>query len=238
MILARAGQCYKTRPGPAVYGGVSRYNYSRRAEAPANKPGSGWVTRRARAGPAPQPGPGALRCGPMQPLYLVAVLPPEPVFSQTWALKQEVHGLTGSRNAVRLPPHITLLPPLRESLDFEPQCTAALAAFAAREAAFEVALDGFAWFGDRTLFVRVSESAALRALHARLLAWCATQPHLTLATRDLPPAQVPALRQLFAGRAYAAAFAVAQLTLFRHDGQQWQPRATFLLGNATAAPEV
>jgi 2'-5' RNA ligase len=180
----------------------------------------------------------------MQPLYLLALLPPEPVFSQTWALKQEVHALTGSRNAVRLPPHITLLPPLRESIEFEAQCTAALAAFAAGEAAFEVALDGFGWFGDRTLFVRVREGAALRALHARLMAWCAAHlpqvrpenrpytPHLTLATRDLPPAQVPGLRQLFGGRAYAAAFAVAQLALFRHDGRQWEPRATFLLGRA------
>lgn len=182
----------------------------------------------------------------MQPLYLLALLPPEPVFSQTWALKQEVHGLTGSRNAVRLPPHITLLPPMRESVDFENQCTTVLAAFAASEIAFEVALDGFAWFGDRTLFVRVSEGAALRALHARLLAWCAAHlpqvrpenrpytPHLTLATRDLPPAQVPPLRELFAERAYAAAFAATQFTLFRHDGRQWEPRATFLLGSAGA----
>lgn len=185
----------------------------------------------------------------MHPLYLVAVLPPEPVFSQIWALKQEVHGLTGSRNAVRLPPHITLLPPWRETVDFEQACTTALAGFAAGEAAFEVGLEGFAWFGDRTLFVRVSAEAALRALHARLLAWCAAHlpqvrpenrpytPHLTLATRDLPPAQVPALRQLFAGRPYAAVFAVTQLTLFRHDGQQWQPRANFWLG-ASSAPKA
>jgi len=178
----------------------------------------------------------------MQALYLLAALPPEPVFSQTWALKQEVHGLTGSRNAVRLPPHITLLPPLRASADFEQQCLRALPAFAASEAPVAVGLDGFAWFGDRTLFVRVSEGAALRALHARLMLWCAAHlpqvrpenrpftPHLTLATRDLPPAQVPALRELFAGRAYAAACEVAQLTLFRHDGQQWQARATFALG--------
>ncbi|MDO7884712.1 2'-5' RNA ligase family protein [Hymenobacter cheonanensis] len=184
----------------------------------------------------------------MQPLYLVALLPPEPVFSQIWALKQEVHDLTGSRNAVRLPPHLTLLPPTRQAADFEPACTGALAAFAAGEAAFEVALDGFAWFGDRTLFVWVSEGDALRALHARLLAWCATHlpqvrpenrpytPHLTLATRDLPPAQVPALRQLFAGRHYAAAFVAAQLTLFRHDGQQWQPRATCWLGGGWQQP--
>lgn len=180
----------------------------------------------------------------MQPLYLLALLPPEPVFSQAWALKQEVHDLTGSRNAVRLPPHITLLPPTRQAAGFEEQCVASLTDFAASETAFAVALDGFAWFGDRTLFARVSDGAALRALHARLRAWCAAHlpqvppegrpytPHLTLATRDLPPAQVPALRQLFAGRVYKAAFVVAQLTLFRHDGLQWQPRATFSLGTA------
>jgi 2'-5' RNA ligase len=179
----------------------------------------------------------------MQPLYLVALLPPEPIFSQTWALKQEVHRLTGSRNAVRLPPHITLLPPLRETPDFEQACVGALAAFAAGEAGFEVALDGFAWFGNRTLYVHVSEAAALRAFHARLMAWCAAHlpqvrpenrpytPHLTLATRDLPPTQVPTLRQLFGGRTYTAAFAVAQLTLFRHDGREWQPRTTFSLGH-------
>lgn len=178
----------------------------------------------------------------MLPLYLVAVLPPAPVLAETWALKQEVHRLTGSRNAVRLPPHITLLPPFRAPAAFEADCLASLAAFAAPEPAFDVALAGFAWFGDRTLFVRVAAADALQAFHARLLGWCATHlpqvpfdtrpytPHLTLATRDLPPAQVPELRQLFAQRSYAAAFAVAGLTLFRHNGQQWQPRPPIALG--------
>ena len=182
----------------------------------------------------------------MRSLYLVALLPPEPVFSQTWALKQEVHQLTGSRNAVRLPPHITLLPPMHQDEAFEAACTGALRRFAATQPVFEVALEDFAWFGDRTLFVRVPGAEALRAFHARLLAWCATHlptiqpetrpytPHLTLATRDLPPAQVPALRQLFTARSYAAAFAVAQFTLFRHDGQQWQARATFDLGGTAS----
>ena len=182
----------------------------------------------------------------MSSLYLVALLPPEPVFSQVWGLKEEVHRLTGSRNAVRLPPHITLLPPWRASADAETAYTAALAAFAATEEGFLVALDGFAWFGDRTLFVHVSQAEALRALQARLVAWCEAHalaipaetrrytPHLTLATRDLPLAQVPVLRQLFAARAYTATFAAAQFTLFRHDGQLWQARAMFALG-ATAA---
>lgn len=177
----------------------------------------------------------------MKQLYLVALLPPEPVFAQTWALKQEVHRLTGSRNAVRLPPHITLIPPLRQPDEFEAACTQALMAFVATQTGFSVALDGFAWFGDRTLFVQVREAQALHEFHAALLDWCQWHlpavrpenrpftPHLTLATRDLPPAQVPALREQFAARAYAATFFAHNITLFRHDGQHWQPRATFEL---------
>jgi 2'-5' RNA ligase len=177
----------------------------------------------------------------MRTLYLVALLPPEPVLAQTWALKQEVHRLTGSRNAVRLPPHITLLPPFHEAADFDNTCAAALTTFAAAQTSFPVSLEDFAWFGDRTLFVSVSGKAALEAFHAQLLAWCTAHlptipcearpytPHLTLATRDLPPAQVPMLRQLFAERTYAATFEVANFTLFRHDGQHWQQSATFAL---------
>src|SRR6476619_2211341 len=101
----------------------------------------------------------------MNTLYLLALLPPEPVFSETWALKQEVHRLTGSRNAVRLPPHITLLPPVAQPDDFEARATAALQAFAATQAAPAVGLQGFAWFGNRTLFVHVSEAEPLKRLH-------------------------------------------------------------------------
>ncbi|GAA3947696.1 2'-5' RNA ligase family protein [Hymenobacter algoricola] len=178
----------------------------------------------------------------MPALYLVALLPPEPVFSQIWALKQEVHARTGSRNAVRLPPHLTLLPPMRQPAEFEAACCRALGGFAATQRPFLVGVQDFAWFGDRTLFVRVSEAAAVRHLHVALLSWCATHlpavppetrpftPHLTLATRDLPAAQVPALQQEFASRTFAATFAVTSITLFRHDGQQWVSRETFALG--------
>ncbi|GAA4024202.1 2'-5' RNA ligase family protein [Hymenobacter glaciei] len=177
----------------------------------------------------------------MNALYLVALLPPEPLFSQTWALKQEVHDLTGSRNSVRLPPHITLIPPLRQPDGFEAACTAALDEFAATQPQFSIGLDGFAWFGNRTLFVRVSAAERLQAFHAALMGWCTIHlpevrpenrpftPHLTLATRDLPPAQVPALRAEFEARSFVGTFVVPNITLYRHDGQHWQPRGTFAL---------
>jgi 2'-5' RNA ligase len=180
-------------------------------------------------------------------LYLLATLPPEPVLADVWALKQEVHRLTGSRNAVRLPPHITLLPPFRlPPAVFEPRALPLLEDFAAAQPPVEVGLRDFSWFGDRTLFVRVVADAALQQLHAALLARCRAAlpevpletrpftPHMTLATRDLPPAQVPQLKAAFAARRYAATCRLRTLTLFRHDGQQWHPVQEFALAGRPA----
>ena len=174
-------------------------------------------------------------------LYLVALLPPEPVREQVWQMKQEVHQRTGSRNAVRLPPHITLIPPTRQPEEFAEETRAVLREFAATQAPFSVGLQDFSWFGNRTLFVRVREDAALQQFHAALVSWCAQHlpavpreqrpftAHMTLATRDLPPAQVPELRRDFAARTYAATFEVATIELFRHDGHQWVSLETFSL---------
>ncbi|TGE24546.1 2'-5' RNA ligase family protein [Hymenobacter aquaticus] len=175
-------------------------------------------------------------------MFLVALLPPEPVFSEVWALKQEVHRLTGSRNAVKLPPHITLIPPLRRPEAFEAELRTALGEFARTQAPFTIGLRDFRWFDSRTLFVHVAPAEAVRAFHAALTAWCAEHlpevprenrpftPHMTLATRDLPASAVPGLKADFARRHYQATFEVRRLVLFRHDGQQWQNVAEFELG--------
>ncbi|TGD80497.1 2'-5' RNA ligase family protein [Hymenobacter wooponensis] len=174
-------------------------------------------------------------------LYLVAVLPPEPVLGQVWALKQEVHVRTGSRNAVRLPPHITLIPPTRQPNEFEAEAAAALEEFARSRSAITVGLRNFSWFGKRTLFVQVVNAEPLLELHAALQAWCAHRlptiqpenrpftPHMTLATRDLPPSEVPKLQQEFNQREYAATFEIKALQLFRHSGQQWEKIGEFTL---------
>jgi 2'-5' RNA ligase len=178
-------------------------------------------------------------------LYLVATLPPEPILGQVWALKQEVHERTGSRNAIRLPPHITLVPPTRQASGFDALAATALTEFAEKHSSCTVGLHNFSWFGNRTLFVKVVESQPLLTLHSDLQAWCRQRlptikpetrpftPHMTLATRDIPPATVPALQQEFKHREYQATFEVQALTLFRHNGQRWESIAQCTLRSAS-----
>lgn len=172
-------------------------------------------------------------------MYLVAVLAPEPVYSAVWAMKQEVHAQTGSRNAVRLPPHITLLPPWHQPPEKEEGLIACLQSVAQKLPVFAAEVQDFAWFGHRTLFVRVLPHpqwpVMQQALETQCAAWLPKvasnprpfTPHMTLATRDLPAKLVPQLREEFAQRHYQAAFPVQNMTLFRHNGQHWQPIHTF-----------
>ncbi|RSK41150.1 2'-5' RNA ligase family protein [Hymenobacter perfusus] len=175
------------------------------------------------------------------PLYLLALLLPEPLHSAVWNLKQEIHRRTGSRNVVRLPPHITLLPPLRQPATFATELLPLLARFARQQAACAFRLENFAWFQDRTLYVRVTEDTGLLQFHAALYAQLRLElpvvpqperpfvPHVTLATRDLPPALVAGLRQEFARRTYQAAGWLQELAFFHHDGQMWQEVERFIL---------
>ncbi|RSK43983.1 2'-5' RNA ligase family protein [Hymenobacter rigui] len=174
-------------------------------------------------------------------LFLVVLLLPEPANQQVWALKQEVHKLTGSRNALRLPPHITLIPPFRQPAAVGQALELLLQDFAARQLCCTAVLQNFAWFESRTLYVPVIQAAGLHALHADLYAQCSRHlpevpaptrpfvPHVTLATRDLPSDQVPALRAQFATRAYAAQVTLRELAMYRHNGQLWQQVARFEL---------
>ncbi|TYZ08091.1 2'-5' RNA ligase family protein [Hymenobacter lutimineralis] len=178
---------------------------------------------------------------PATVLYLLVIVPPEPVLGQVWALKQELHHLTGSRNAIRLRPHITLWPPLHRPATFAQEVYPVLSAFAAQQKEFAVTLRNFDWFENRTLFVRVETKIILQEFNARLSKWCRDKgveippekrpftPHMTLATRDLPADQINTLRQLFAARVYSATFPVAGLTLFRHSGTAWEIAAEFSL---------
>ena len=173
--------------------------------------------------------------------YLVALVPPAPVREQVWQLKQELHQRTGSRNAIGLLPHITLVPPTRQPEVFATEAVEALHRFAATQASFFVGLQGFSWFDDRTLFVQVTAATALRQLQVALRHYCTHAlptipldarpftPHMTLATRDLPPALVPELRHDFAARPYKATFQVTSFQLFRHDAHHWHTLETFPL---------
>src|SRR5690606_8343380 len=170
-------------------------------------------------------------------LYFVAVIPPEDVSFEIQHLKEEIREKFGAEHALKLPPHITLLPPFKMKTEREMQLLQALEVFATMRAPFHIWLSGFGHFDSRVLFVKVEEKEKLIDLHDSLCENLSAipeiindtnfHPHVTLATRDLHEAVFPEARKFLSSQDYESRFEVTGLSLFKHDGQNWETLMDF-----------
>ncbi len=177
---------------------------------------------------------------PQQRLFL-ALLPPPELQAQVTAIKQQVAEQFASRAALRSPPHITLVPPFEWPTTQLTALTGSLEEFAKEQAPVAVELRGFGAFAPRVIYIHVEPSPELQQLQAKaqrhmslLLNLQATTapprpfvPHITVAFRDLRPAQFRAAWPQFQSRPFQGSFLASALTLLAHDGRRWQVFAEF-----------
>ncbi len=173
----------------------------------------------------------------------MALLPPPAIQAAAAALQQELSDRFASRAAQKSPPHITLHPPFTWPLAQLPDLTLALTTFAAQQQAVPITLDGFGAFPPRVIYIQVARSPGLLQLQQDLAQWLTATygiqaqrsagrrftPHLTVAFRDLTPANFQLAWLELAERSFAAEFMSTDLTLLRHTGQHWvvQQRAPY-----------
>ena len=170
-------------------------------------------------------------------LYFIAVIPPEGVRLEIQHLKEEIKERFGAEHALKLPPHITLLPPFKMKTEREMQLLQALEIFATMMTPFHIWLSGFGHFDSRVLFVKVVEKEKLIDLQAALCKNLSAipeitddrkfHPHVTLATRDLPEEIFPEAWDFLSRRDYETRFEVTGLSLLKHDGQKWETLMDF-----------
>ncbi|MFS8881519.1 2'-5' RNA ligase family protein [Synechococcus sp. H55.11] len=182
---------------------------------------------------------------PQQRLFL-ALLPPADLQEQVTAIKQQFAEQFASRAALRSPPHITLVPPFEWPTAELPALTGSLGEFAKEQAPVAVELRGFGAFAPRVIYIHVEPSPELQQLQAK------TQrhmnlllkpepaptparpfvPHMTVAFRDLSPAQFRTAWPQFKTRPFQGSFLASALTLLSHDGKRWQVFAEFSLSTS------
>jgi 2'-5' RNA ligase len=173
--------------------------------------------------------------------YFVALLPPPDLQAQITKIKQEVWETFQSRAALKSPPHITLQPPFlwpEADIGFLREC---LSKFAQRQPSVPVTLSGFGAFPPRVIYVDVARQGRLMTIQPELMDYLAENlgivdkkaqqrrfaPHLTVAFRDLKPANFRRAWPRFEQRGFEAEFMADTLTLLKHDGIRWQIYADF-----------
>src|SRR4051812_9636997 len=93
-----------------------------------------------------------------QNLYFIAIIPPEPVYSEVKEFQHHIAKKYHSRGALKPPSHITLIPPFQQPPSKEIDLIKFIKNFAAARSKFELSVDGFGSFGVGVIYVAPENS--------------------------------------------------------------------------------
>lgn len=172
--------------------------------------------------------------------YFLAIVIPGPLFEKTEAVKTALFHSHGLKGALRSPAHITLHRPFEWKEEKEERLIEILRNFSF-DTSFQIALDGFAFFEPRVIYVNVRENTALFDLHAHLKRYAARQlgllnevndlrgfhPHVTVAFRDLKTPKFYELKPEFEKKEFEGRFDYTGFSLLKLDTNAWKEARFF-----------
>ncbi|MTI22666.1 2'-5' RNA ligase family protein [Fulvivirga sp. RKSG066] len=174
-------------------------------------------------------------------LYFIALLPPEPIFDEVMDYKKLFANKYDSKTGLKSPPHITLHMPFRLKEKKEEALGQSLTTLATNTDKFEIALNGFGHFNQRTIFIDVEANDSLHALFKNIMKSMKVNfnifnadyknrgfnPHLTLAFRDLKKESFNEAWPHFKDQPYHNKFISDGFVLLKHNGKSWDVYQTF-----------
>ena len=165
-------------------------------------------------------------------LYFAAIVPPAFVREEVKSLKLEFRERFAAFHALKLPAHLTVIPPLWLEKEQEKVFLDTLEAITSNLNTFPVQLRGFGHFGQRAVFIKVQNPEPVKAFYQKLNFRLKERfslngsekfhPHLTLATRDLTRENFDKAWEVYRERNYTASFQTSALTVFKHEGKIWE----------------
>jgi 2'-5' RNA ligase len=168
--------------------------------------------------------------------YFLAIIPPEPIFSEVHQLKEYLRENYNTKAALNSPPHITLHMPFRWKEHKEAILIKKLEAFGQLHSPFEINLNNFKAFAPRVIYANVVANNQLTVLQKELERFCKISfqlfnanrldqpfhPHLTLAFRDLKKETFNQAWNEFRDKKYDAKWQVESLYILKHNGTLWE----------------
>jgi 2'-5' RNA ligase len=168
-------------------------------------------------------------------LKLIAVMPPEPVFSDIIRKQQFIADSWGPKHALRTPPHITLVPPILLSSAEAGWLYGMAEALSAMYSPFTLTLKDYGSFKPRVVFVNLVYSPELKdlqetwqeAVRSRMPAVLDKyperpfHPHLTLAHKDVTRGQFEPIWKFYESKHYDANIQINEFCMLQHEEDGW-----------------
>lgn len=166
--------------------------------------------------------------------YFIAIVVPEPLFSEIEAVKQHLLTQYGLKGALRSPAHITLHRPFEWKAEKENLLIEKLSEFRCPPA-FDIQLKNFAFFEPRVIYADVLKNEPLYQLHQALSGFAKRElrlfneaedlrgfhPHVTVAFRDLKKPLFHKLKPSFEAKKIGGTFLCSGFSLLRLE-KTWE----------------
>jgi 2'-5' RNA ligase len=173
--------------------------------------------------------------------YFIAIVIPEPLFTEIEAIKQDLFDEHGLKGALRSPAHITLHRPFEWKEEKENALMERLTAFKFGKE-LSVELKDFASFEPRVIYVDVVKNDLLENLHKDLKTFAQKElkllnevndlrgfhPHVTIAFRDLKKPKFYELKAVFNPRKINGHFTCSHFYLLKLE-KKWEILKEFSL---------
>ncbi len=174
--------------------------------------------------------------------YFIAIVIPPPLLQKIEAVKHDLFLTHGLKGALRSPAHITLHRPFEWKEEKEARLMETLSAFKYANN-MQLALQHFAFFEPRVIYVHVIKNETLFELHAQLKKHCARElkllnevedkrgfhPHVTVAFRDLKKPLFYELQVQFQHQRFEGVFDYKGFSLLKL-GAKWEELVFFPAG--------
>ncbi len=181
--------------------------------------------------------------------YFVGLLPPAPLEAQFKTVKQGFADHFQVKYTLQAPTHLTLKMPFRYKEAKEKELEARLTTVLEGQSSFLLHLTGIGHFGKRNIHQQVAPSDSLISLQATLRSFCKKslhlveelsdrnlQPHLTLAYKDLKPANFAEVLAFASKNAVQGEFLVENAYLMKKVDNRWQVVAPLIFGTSSQNP--
>lgn len=174
--------------------------------------------------------------------YLIAVIPPEPIYSDISEFKNTISNQYNSKGSLNSPPHITLHMPFEFSDKKLDLLYYSLSEIANKSGRFEVVLNNFGFFEPRVVFVAIEKNEPLADLHflikeqvklkhfifnANYRDRIDFKPHITIAFRDLKKEQFFLAKTGFEKKEFKKSFTVNSFYLLEKKDKIWEVKKEF-----------
>ena len=180
-------------------------------------------------------------------LYFLALMPPQPLAEKIHELKKEIASTYHSKYSLKIPEHITIIPPFYCKDDDLENLSNFLNDFVKTIPAFGVQLKDFGHFNSRVIFIPAFSNPApaleqlyysTRDMFKQNLSFLESLKlsddfvsHLTIANRDLKPADFRNAWEQFKNKKLEESFSATHLSLLRLENGLWKRFKEFEFNN-------